>query len=195
MLPISMTPEPAYFNNQIRTKGNQWLAAHPQSKSNKYPPYWQECLEDLYDSYGKVCAYYAIRLELVEGSVTVDHYQPKSRYRSQVYEWQNYRLSCVSANRRKYNFEDVYDPTTLPTTHTVFELDPATGRIELPKHLTQSEYELAEKTIKRLQLNSTRMTKMRIRHLNGYLTKKYTADYLKEVSPFVWFEAKRQNLL
>ena len=41
---------------------------------------------------------------------TVDHMVPKSSDWRLVYEWRNYRLSCLRMNRKKREFTDVLDP-------------------------------------------------------------------------------------
>lgn len=53
---------------------------------------------------------------------------------------------------------------------------------------------LARKTIRRLKLDSPEHNAMRARHYARYLRGK-DAQTLKELSPFVWYEAQRQGLL
>lgn len=44
------------------------------------------------------------------GSHSTDHFIAKSSNTGQAYEWSNYRLSCLGANRSKNRFDDVLDP-------------------------------------------------------------------------------------
>jgi len=67
-------------------------------------------------------------------------------------------------------------------------------RISANSNLSAAEVVLANKTIKRLKMNTAEHKKMQTQHFVRYLRKNDEAT-LKELSPFVWYEARRQNLL
>ena len=116
----------------------------------------------------------------------------KSRKAGDAYEWANYRLSCLGANRNKNKFDDVLDPVGLvPDT---FVLNLASGTISVNPALTSAQKVLARKTIKRLKLDSPDHNAMRAKHFTRYVRTK-DAHTLHELSPFVWYEANRQGLL
>ena len=87
------------------------------------PAYWRHSNRQLWEAYDGVCAYLAIYFEWVTGTHSTDHFVAKSRNAGDAYEWHNYRLSCLAANRNKGTFDDILDPIGLePNT---FVLDPA----------------------------------------------------------------------
>lgn len=194
MLPLSLQPEPSYFDTDIRQKGNNWLAKYPTAKPAKYPTYWNRCLDDLHHLYGGICAYYCIYIDLASGAGTVDHFLPKSIYKQNVYEWDNYRFASLEANRHKKNFE-VYDPFLLPRDYPIFYIDFSNGEIYLAPNLSSAEQEKANITIERLKLNSPRMCRSRMDFFEQYERNNFTSAFLKEQNPFVWVELNRQGYL
>jgi uncharacterized protein (TIGR02646 family) len=139
-----------------------------------------------------VCAYLAIFFEWVTGAASTDHFVAKSKNAADAYEWSNYRLSCLGPNRNKGKFDDVLDPIGLqPDT---FVLNLITGEIGPNPALNKDMKASARKTITRLKLNSVEHNQMRAKHYGRYLRKKDEST-LKELSPFVWYEAQRQGLL
>ena len=198
MIPVRLQPEPADFDAKVRQPGLKWLASKgiashgPLPKGTKLEPYWSHSNKSLWDAYGGVCAYLAIYFERVTGAGSTDHFVAKSRDAGQAYEWRNYRLSCLGANRNKNQYDDVLDPIGLmPGT---FELNLVSGGISVRKGLALEAALLAEKTIRRLKLDSPEHTQMRQRHYGRYL-KGRDSQTLQELSPFVWYEAHRQGLL
>lgn len=198
MIPVTLQAEPGDFNAKVRQPGMAWLAgqcipvAGPLPKGTQLPPYWSESNKALWDAYGGTCAYLAIFFEWVSGAGSTDHFVAKSRDAGQAYEWDNYRLSCLGPNRNKNKFDDVLDPVGLvPDT---FVLNLASGKISPNPALQSPERALAIKTIKRLKLDSPEHCAMRQRHYNQYLRHK-DAPTLRELSPFVWYEADRQGAL
>ncbi|EFK95099.1 conserved hypothetical protein, partial [sediment metagenome] len=138
------------------------------------------------------CAYLAIYFEWVSGASSTDHFIAKSRNAGDSYEWNNYRLSCLGANRNKGRFDDVLDPIGLPA--NTFVLNLASGEIGPNPELDAEQKKLARKTIQRLKLDSPDHRAMRVKHFFRYLRGK-DEQALKELSPFVWYEAQRQGLL
>lgn len=194
MLPLSLQPEPSYFDTDIRQKGNHWLTKHPTAKPSKYPAYWRNCLDDLHHLYEGICAYYCIYVDLAQGAATVDHFLPKSIDKQSVYEWKNYRFASLAANRTKKHNE-VYDPFLLPRDYPIFYIDFSNGEVYLAPNLSSTEQEKAEMTITHLKLNSKRLCEMRMHHFSCYLKNEFTSEYLKKQSPFVWAELNRQAYL
>jgi uncharacterized protein (TIGR02646 family) len=198
MIQISLQPEPVDFDVKVRQKGLTWLAGKgialnaAPPKASALPNYWSYSNKQLWDAYSGVCAYLAIYFEWATGASSTDHFVAKSKHAGDAYEWNNYRLSCLGANRNKNRFDDVLDPIGLsPDT---FVLNLASGEISPNTALTSAQKILARKTIKRLKLDSPDLNAMRAKHFVRYLRKK-DEETLKELSPFVWYEANRQGLL
>lgn len=198
MIPVTLQPEPADFDAEVRKKGHTWLASKgiplnaAPPKASALPNYWSHTNKQLWEAYSGVCAYLAIYFEWVTGASSTDHFVAKSKNAGEAYEWSNYRLSCLGANRIKNKFDDVLDPIELsPDT---FILNLASGKITPNPLLNAAQKRLARKTIKRLRLDSPDHNAMRARHFSRYLHGK-DAQTLRELSPFVWYEANRQGLL
>ena len=207
MIPVIPQPEPAGFDRDVRQKGHEWLKKNgidlnsaPQNPS-KLPTLWRKYNEKLWDSYSGVCAYLAFYFEFASGAVNTDHFIAKSKDAGNAYEWDNYRLACLSANQRKNKYDDVLDPFTIP--QDVFFLCLVTGKIYVSPLLKKQNEMLAkqaEKTIMRLKLDNQTNRKMRVRHIDEYYaTKKHSSDAAVELllkhNPFVYHEMKRQKKL
>lgn len=190
MIKVVKQKEPIDFDSLVRKKGLVWLENHQNNCD--YPDYWRECKAELYNVYQGICAYYAIGIDEITGACTVDHFKPKSKYRTLVYEWDNYRLACSKANSYKGNFEDVMDPFELP--ENLFHLYFDTGEIYI--NVTDLEIKKqAQATIDRLKLNDHKMKNRRIKDFILYQKKHISFEELKQQNPFVWVEVIRQNLI
>lgn len=198
MIPVTLQPEPADFDTRVRKKGQAWLKAQgieldaPPPKAGDLPAYWSHSNRQLWDAYSGTCAYLAIYFEWVTGASSTDHFVAKSRHAGDAYEWDNYRLSCLGANRNKSNFDDLLDPIGLAA--DTFVLNLASGQISPNPALDAAQKQRARQTIERLKLDSPDHNAMRAKHFARYLRGK-DADTLRELSPFVWYEAQRQGLL
>ncbi len=199
MIPVTPQPEPATFDKKVRQKGLNFLRtqgfslSHPVPKGTKLHPYWRDCLDDLHSSYQGICAYLCVFIERVTGGTSVDHFVAKSRLAGLVYEWSNYRLACSTMNSRKRNYESVLDPFKIRDDW--FHLELVSGRIYPNPGLSAQEFRRVADTIKRLGLDDPGCREMRTRHYQQYREELYTGDFLKKHSPFVWYEANRQELL
>lgn len=198
MIPVALQPEPADFDARVRQPGLIWLSSKniavnsAPPKASDLPSYWTRSNKQLWESYSGVCAYLAIYFEWPTGAVSTDHFVAQSKHAGDAYDWRNYRLSCLGPNRNKNKFDDVLDPIGLqPET---FVLNLANGEIRPNPLLTADKKKAARKTITRLKLNSPDHNEMRAKHFVRYLRKK-DEESLKELSPFVWYEAQRQGLL
>lgn len=173
-------------------KSQLWFRSRTVPKGTKFNALWRNCIPRLHSSYGGVCAYLSIYLEMETGAVTVDHFRPKSLVPALAYEWKNFRLCSLGANRRKGDFLDVLDPIGLAA--DTFLLDLGTGAIWPNPGLSLADASAALATIKRLKLDPPGCRKMRAGRFSVYLQNK-DAAFLKANSPFVWYEANRQGLL
>jgi uncharacterized protein (TIGR02646 family) len=198
MIPVALQPEPGDFNEKVRQPGRRWLTANgidpdsPPPKATALPNYWTRSNKQLWEAYSGVCAYLAIFFEWVTGASSTDHFIAKSKHAGNAYEWDNFRLSCLGPNRTKHHFDDLLDPIGLaPDT---FFLNLADGKIRPNPSLSPDQKKAALKTIRRLRLNSPDHQDMRARHFSHYLEGK-DEKILRQLSPFVWYEAKRQELL
>ncbi|GEM_PF-368880 len=153
MMKFELQPEPEYFDEKVRKKGNEWLNKNPDvTDTNKYPDHWKFCKEDLAKEFNYLCAYSIIRIRSVDID-TVDHYLSKDNYREQTYEWRNYRYANPKINSRKRKHDNkILDP---------FEVEDDWFEIQLPDcqliwtdNLPEDKKEKAELTIKKLKLNN-----------------------------------------
>lgn len=199
MIPVKPQAEPATFDSQVRQPGRTWLRTHKLArrrrvpKGVKLPPYWRECLPELYSAYGGICAYLGIHFERITGAATADHYVAKSGRLSLAYEWSNFRLACLLMNGRKQKFDDVLDPFTLAA--DTFHLNLLDGSIRPNPGLSTAMGRKAQATIDRLKLDDAECRKVRALAYADVVSGDITADYLRRRYPFVWYEAKRQLLL
>lgn len=198
MIPVKLQPEPDGFDANVRQKGYKWLNDHdipldaPPRIAKDLPRYWAECNKQLWDAYSGVCAYYAIYFEWILGASSTDHFIAKSKRAGDAYEWSNYRLCCMAANRNKRDFDEILDPMTM-LEHT-FCINFGSGMIFPNPHLKPDYQEMAETTIKKLKLDSRDMNKMRCEQYNLYLKGECSLSYLKSHSPFVYDEMIRHGL-
>jgi uncharacterized protein (TIGR02646 family) len=198
MIPVTLQPEPVDFDAKVRQRGHAWLArkrialdAAPPHAS-KLPPYWTQADKQLWDAYSGVCAYLAIFFEWSTGATTTDHFIAKSRKAGGAYEWNNYRLACISANRKKNRFDDVLDPVGL--TPYTFVINFASGKILPNPDLPEPQKNAACKTIRRLDLDSPVNNDMRAIHYINYVNGDCSLSFLCKQSPFVYAEVVRQGL-
>lgn len=199
MIPVKPKPEPATFQKTVRQKGLAWIhksgldPALPVPRGTKIPSHWTKCLDDLWSAYDEVCAYVCLHIPKITGAKSVEHFAPKSKRLDQAYEWSNYRLVCARLNSRKRDFEDVLDPFTLKK--DTFLVDFVTGRIVLSSALSAAKRAAAKDTVDRLKLDEPDLRKQRLADLDKALDGDWSVKELKKVSPFVWYEAKRQGLI
>lgn len=199
MIPVAAQPEPAAFDLAVRKKGVAHLNSKGFSLNQPLPPkadikpYWRDCLPDLHQAYGGVCAYLCLFFERVMGGGSVDHFIAKSANAGQAYEWSNYRLACSTMNSRKRDFSDVLDPFFLAP--DLFRLQLSTGHIYPSHNLSAVPMRVVEETIERLGLDDPQCRELRARWYQEYLEHCISSEFLKSKAPFVWAEANRQGLL
>lgn len=199
MIPVHPQPEPTGFDSAVRQKGLAYLAKKqialdkPLAKGVELTPYWRSCLDDLHQAYQGVCAYLSVYIERAAGAGSVDHFIAKSNDAGLAYEWGNYRLACSIMNSRKRDYADVLDPFILED--GCFRLELVSGRIYPAPNLSTELAEQVEQTIVRLSLDDSMCRALRARWFQEYIEFQLPAEYLRQKSPFVWYEANRQGLL
>jgi hypothetical protein len=204
VIPVIKKLAPRGFNTRILEKGRAWLRTNGLPRRGPLPsgmtlsPIWTECLGDLYSAYGGVCAYLAIYIERVVGAPTVDHFVPKSKDVALAYRWSNFRLACLTMNRRKHDHQDVLDPFTLPDdTFRLSLLDGAISVNEVLKAHHPGLYQRASATIARLRLDDEECRTLRREYFSTYVvdpTPRRLRD-LERRAPFVWREMVRQGFV
>jgi hypothetical protein len=198
MIPVTLQDEPVDFDVKVRQPGLAWLKKHainfgsPPPNASKLPDYWSKSNRQLWESYSGICAYLAIYFEWTTGASSTDHFIAKSKNAGEVYEWKNYRLSSLGANRNKGKFDDVLDPIGLRS--ETFFVDFSSGSIYPNPALPAPYLDLAKKTIARLKLDSPGNNEMRASHFWEYKNGHIDMDYLRRKSSFVHAEIIRQGL-
>ncbi len=96
-------------------------------------------------------------------------------------------------NSRKRDYADVLDPFILED--GCFRLELVSGRIYPAPNLSTELAEQVEQTIVRLSLDDSMCRALRARWFQEYIEFQLPAEYLRQKSPFVWYEANRQGLL
>ena len=215
MIPVTPAPEPAAFDKKVRQPGLRAIAelageqpdpprttGRPYSPvaasrgeipAAKFPPYWREMLDDLMESYHRICAYLCLYIPRGTGAPSVDHAVAKSRRWDLVYEWSNYRLACSQMNARKGAATDVLDPFEIGEGWFALELVgfqvvPGSG---LPDDVAKA----VKDTIKRLRLNDHEYCEIRAEHAEEYWCGPNSFQDLMQQAPFVARELRRQNQL
>lgn len=204
MIPVIRRRAPHGFNEKILRKGRTWLRNSGLPQSGPLPmgaalsPIWTECLGDLHRAYGGVCAYLCIYIEHVVGEPTVDHFVPKSKQVELAYRWSNFRLACLTMNRRKHDHQDVLDPFLLPAdTFHLSLLEGAIAPNETLKTINPGLYRQATATIQRLRLDDEACRTLRRDYFTTYVedpTPRRRRD-LQRRAPFVWYEMVRQGFV
>jgi uncharacterized protein (TIGR02646 family) len=199
MIPVRPQPEPDGFDCKVRRPGLKWLAEHHIDPNNSppdvsvLPALWTYSNKRLWEAYSGICAYLAIYFEFVTGASSTDHFIAKSKNAGLAYEWNNYRLSCLGANRNKNNFDDVLDPFEIVS--RTFFIKFVSGKIYPNPILSPEEKNAAIKTIERLKLGSPENNAMRAGHYHNYINGDCSLRYLERYSPFVYAEIIRQELI
>jgi hypothetical protein len=185
LIPVQQQPEPPDFQEKVAAPGAAFLAQNAKPPSWENREYWRRALDDLYQSYHKICAYTA--LWHYRDSATVDHFEARNVVPSRAYDWTNFRLATRAANTNKGTKPNVLDPHTIK---------PDTFKIIFPTCLVKptTENPLAKETVCNLRLNKEPILSMRRTWLADYAEKKFTFDFLLEKAPFIAYELERQDL-
>ena len=215
MIPVTPAPEPSAFDKKVRQPGLRAIAelageqptpprtagqphapvaaSRGEIPADKFPPYWREMLDDLMDSYHRICAYLCLYIPRGTGAPSVDHAVAKSKRWDRVYEWSNYRLACSLMNARKGAAADVLDPFDVKEDWFALEL---VGFQVLPGDGLADEVTGAvANTIERLRLNDPACCEARAEYAEYYWSGDMVFDYLMRHAPFVARELRRQRRL
>ncbi len=193
MRPVQEQPEPIDFEEKVRKPGLRFLKGNPKPESWKNREYWRQAIPDLWKAYNGICAYSCHWIPPADGSITVDHYIPKSIKPSHAYEWSNFRLSTPKMNTRKGTHMDVIDPFKLQANWFTLVFPGLLVRPE--SNLLASEKQAVLETIERLQLNADEsLINTRLRWVLEYCDGHIDFDYLKRMAPFIAYEIERQDL-
>ena len=179
MIHVDPQPEPPGFDALVRQRGSRALAEGRED----LPPYWRDCLPDLYQCYRGVCAYLCVLIPRGTGARSVDHVAPKSKRRDLAYEWGNYRLVSVLMNSRKREFEDVLDPFEIDDGWFVLEL--SFLQVMPSPSLDEPTRSKVQATIDRLGLNDAECVAARALYYQPYVEGLLAPEQLREWSPFV----------
>ena len=214
MFPVTPAPEPPAFDKKVRQPGLRAIAelageqpnpprtagrpyppvaaSRDEIPADKFPPYWREMLDDLMESYHRICAYLCLYISRGTGAPSVDHAVAKSQKWDQVYEWSNYRLACSLMNARKGAAACVLDPFEIEKGWFALEL---VGFQVLPgDRLSDEVIGAVANTIERLRLNDPTCCEAREEYAENYWNGGISFRHLMQHAPFVSRELQRQHL-
>jgi hypothetical protein len=214
MIRVTPAPEPRSFDENVRRPGLDAvceLIGEPPSRTrpgrkrnivaksredipaDEFPAFWTKAIEDLLQSYSRICAYSAFYIEPVTGAPSVDHMVAKSKAWHRVYEWDNYRLACTWMNACKGVVPDVLDPFEIQDGW--FQLELVTFCIKPDPNLAEDARTRVVDTIEALKLDERECRNRRESDAQGYWEGYYSFEHLESRSPFVAKELRRQNRL
>jgi hypothetical protein len=214
VIPVNPAPEPPDFDQKVRQPGLSAIAEmvgepalvrrrgrrrskiadrREDIRSETFPTFWRESLDDMMRAYDQICAYMAVYIEKVTEAATIDHMIPRSVEWSQVYEWGNYRLACSLMNSRKNDAIFVLDPFQVKAGW--FELEFVGFQVKPAATLSALIRNRVEKTIARLRLNDRECQDLRRYYVIEYETKQISLAHLTRRAPFIAMELRRQRWL
>ena len=194
MIHVDLKPEPSDFDAKVRIPGNRFLAYNPSPKNKDWSKhsYWTRCSDQLYISYGGICAYTGEWFSKASSPVSVDHFYPKSQHQELAYEWSNYRLTTQRMNGYKGD-KIILDPFAVE--NGVLIMDVTSCLIKPSISLTPAIKSKASFTIKILHLNDEDLVNIRFEILMDYVHGDINRVFLARRYPFIESELRRQNLL
>ncbi len=215
MIPIQMATEPDRFEQEVRRPGldaiNELVGLPPiiprpgrrrervatdksQIPSDKFPPFWRRCIDDMMVAYEQRCAYLAMHIEYT-GHPTVDHVIPKSLDWQRVYEWQNYRLCAGIVNAKKGDLMLMVDPVDAAAGW--FELNLSSFSVVRGANAPVKHHVLIDTTLPMLNLRDC--VKQRQQYFDDYMRGPFKGgidiNYLTRRAPFIALELRRQGRL
>lgn len=222
MLPVTLAPEPASFDERVRQCGvlaiHERIGVTPPRPRNAgracerattkdgalidraedlerrhFPPYWTRALDDLVEAYDHICSYSCFAIHEVTGARSVDHMIPLSDDSTRVYEWDNYRLAATALNARKSDFRDVLDPFEVGDDW--FRMDFVRFKLWPGPSLADPQRARVADTIGRLGLNRKKLRERRRKDYRRYVEGRIGFDILTQESPLVAREVTRAGKL
>lgn len=200
MIPVSPMPEPANFDETVRSPGRQYLKKYGIRKqgdtagrrilwSADKADYWRRCSAELIQEYRSICCYVAMKINRDPGEhdrhTSVEHFVPKSKEPWLAYEWTNYRLASRKANRDRGD-RNVLDPFAVEADDFLLML--ATGVIYPNPALSESRQKVVMETIENLKLNDPYWQELRLKYYSYYLANLQNFDQA-EMETFLWDNA------
>ena len=143
--------------------------------------------------YHEICAYSCFRIHRVTGARSADHFAAKSRHYRRAYEWSNYRLCCSRLNARKNVVSEILDPFKIEAGW--FQLELVGFQVYPDRSRPRTLQARIQHTIDRLGLNGFDFRRDRTEDAEQYWSKNVSLTVLKQESPFVAAELKRQRRL
>lgn len=195
MIPLKLQSEPSSFDENVRKKGNLFLAKTPNPSVNQWKnkEYWQVALADMRKSYGCICAYSANWIPHSTGNHSIDHFIPKSKRPDLAYEWGNFRYVSARFNSRKGSRE-IVDPFTLK--NNAFTLNFKSFFIFPNTGFSIEEQAKLGETIEWLRLNlDDDLVEERKTWFYAFLEGHISFEHLKKHAPFIAYEAERQKII
>ena len=202
MIRVVPAPEPEDFDAKCRKPGlraferladRNFGGNREAVPGSKFPDYWRRSLDDLLESYRRICSYLCLYIPRGTGARSVDHMLAKSAAWDQAYEWTNYRLACSLMNSRKGAATSVLDPFEVEDGWFVLEL--VAFQVLPGDGLADGVTEDVRRTIERLRLNDDECRGAREEFAEDYWQGEIPFDYLRRHAPFVAGELRRQNRL
>ena len=202
MIRVTPAPEPETFDESVRQPGlraleelanRHYSGSKAAIPAGKFPPHWRKSLNDLLESYRRICSYLCLYIPRGTGARSVDHMVAKSLAWEHAYEWRNYRLACSLMNARKGDAVSVLDPFEVEDEWFVLEL--VAFQVRPADGLADPIAVAVEDTIKRLRLNDDECCGAREEYAEEYWNGCVTFDHLRRHAPFVASELRRQNRL
>jgi len=217
VIPVALADEPESFDAHVRKRGaaaiRRLLGQPAKAKGRKpkttyarpedipgdaFPACWTDVrtqdkkstLDDMMDAYGQLCAYLGMRLEQATGSPTVDHFVPKDRDWTLVYEWKNYRLAASCVNGAK-GTRDVVDPFEVKPGW--IELDLATFLVRRGTAAPAREHARIDATLPILNLRQC--VAQRGEYILAYQAGHIDLRNVERYAPYVARELRRQGAL
>jgi len=156
------------------------------------PPYWTRMSKQIHKIYKGVCAYQGMRFAYYSGASTTDHFIAKSKAKTVklAYEWTNYRLSSLGANRVK-NTRIVLDPCQIEDDW--FFLNLTTGEISESKNVDKKLQRRIAQTITFLKLNDEELCEDRRVRWEQFLNREIAIKILENDYPIVYRQALLQK--
>lgn len=218
MIRVRKAAEPASFDAAVRKPGSRCIAelvgastparrGRPRTQRGRYPSpaaipsklftdYWTAAIPDLRERYRNLCAYLALYIVKGVGTATVDHFVPRSKDWSKVYEWENYRLCAAIVNGAKSDRETAFDPFTLKP--GIFALEFTEYQVVPGPRAKGPTIAKVESTCEILGLNLRDCREARGEYVEDYLLgppEGIAIQHLERRAPFIAQELRRQGLL
>ncbi|MFA9396352.1 MAG: hypothetical protein ACERJ1_16810 [Halodesulfovibrio sp.] len=208
MIPLTLQPEPATFNQAVRVPGQAFLQATGVNVGDGLSPrsrwsgrdYWRRHgLGMLHTAYDDICCYLCMYIEnsavarrnFTGGSV--EHLVPVGQDAWKAYEWNNYALAGQLVNRDRGN-NSLISPFVLD--FYPFELDLPSGVVFTAQGLTLAQRAIAIEINDVLKFDDRpQHERDRASYYEQFDTGVLTGAQLARFAPFVWYEIQRQGLV